>query len=192
MNPPDADLPLSVERLATTDLTAAGQAVATILTAGHVRHTTGLQAPFVITVSWNKDQSGERWDIALSDVTVALDRDALAAEAERLLQPVLQFMRPRALRHVFRSRMDEATFEDLNIIGNAGVMPSADAYEPRWVEDRTVLHVIGRNPPDVEALESARRLLAGIDTASRSINADVAELAERSSKLEARRVLLSA
>jgi hypothetical protein len=135
------DRPLSVERLTPDDLVAAARAVATILAIDHASASPRGQAPFLLTVYWYDAPTGERWLIALTDVSVYLDRDAALAEAERLLQPILQTMQPRALRHFFRSQWDEVTLEDLNNIGNAGVLPGPSAYEPRWVEDTTVLSV---------------------------------------------------
>src|SRR5271170_1157510 len=135
------DRPLSVERMTPADLIAAARAVATILAINHARASPRGQAPFLLTVYWYDGSAGERWLIGLADVDVHLDRVAALAEAEGLLQPILRAMQPRAVKHFFRSVMDEATLEDWNAIGNAGVAPSASAYEPRWVSDTTVLEV---------------------------------------------------
>ena len=120
------------------------------------------QGSFSLIVEWHDRPAGERWSIALTDANVHLDRGAAVAEAERLLQPILQAMQPRAVRHFFRSPMDELTLEDINAIGNAGVMPSASAYEPRWVEDRTVLNVRPGTGAGPGALEDARAVLADV------------------------------
>jgi hypothetical protein len=95
---------------------AAGRAVATIVATRHSAAPASGLVAFCLTVSWYAGPAGERWLIALTDATVALDRDAALEEAERLLQPTLQLMQPRAVRYLFRSRMDEATLEDLNNI----------------------------------------------------------------------------
>jgi hypothetical protein len=156
MEQPRVDQPLSVERLTPTDLIAAARAVATIVAINHARKPAPGQVPFVLSASWYAGRT-ESWSIKLRDASVALDT-AAHTEAERLLQPILQAMRPRAVKHFFRSPMDEATLEDWNTIGNAGVLPSASAYEPRWVADTTVLEVSAGGG----TLEEARSLLAEI------------------------------
>ena len=158
------DRPLSVERLTEAELIAAARAVATILAVRYAGTPAPAQAPFSLMVHWYDGPAGEWWLIDLRDATVAFDREAAAAEAERLLQPILKSIRPRALRHVFRSRIDEATLEDINTIGNAGVMPSADAFEPRWVEDRTVLWVSPGTAPGHAGLQDAEAVLADISS----------------------------
>lgn len=157
------DQPLSVQRLTPALLIAAAQAVATILAINHAGAAPRGQALFSLVAEWHEYPTGERWQIALTDVNVPLDRDAALAEAERLLQPILQAMQPRAVKHCFRSQMDEATLEDWNYIGNAGVLPSASAYEPRWVEDRTVVFVSPGPGRDPTTLENAHALLADIN-----------------------------
>jgi len=158
MEQPRVDRPLSVKRLTPAVLIAAAQAVATIVAINHAGASPPRQAPFSLVAEWHDHPAGERWSIALTDVGVPLDRDAALAEAQRLLQPILQAMQPRSVTHFFRSRMDEATLEDINYIGNAGVMPTADFFEPRWVADTTVLHV----SPGTGTLEDAQMLLADI------------------------------
>lgn len=156
MEQPRVDQPLSVERLTPEDLIAAARAVATIVAINHARAPAPGRVPFVLSASWYAGPP-ESWFIVLRDASVALDTDA-ETEAERLLQPILRAMRPRAVKHFFRSQMDEATLEDLNNIGNAGVLPSASAYEPRWIADTTVLEVSA----GAGTLEEARALLAEI------------------------------
>lgn len=141
MEQPRVDQPLSVRRLTPAFLIAAAQAVATILAINHAGAAPLGQASFSLVVEWHDHPTGERWPIALTDVNVPLDRDAALAEAERLLQPILQAMQPRALSHFFRSQWDELTLEDLNYIGNAGVLPGPSAYEKRRVADTTVVRV---------------------------------------------------
>jgi hypothetical protein len=176
MEQPQIDQSLSVERLTPADLIAAAQAVATILAFRHASAPGAFplspeypnflapgQVPFNLTVRWDVDPAGDRWTIALSDATVGLEYAAATAAAERLLQPILQLMRPRVLRYFFRSRVDELTPEDWNAIENSGVadmVPTGSDYEPRWVEDRTVLRV---SPGTcTAALEEARFVLSDI------------------------------
>ena len=122
MEQPQIDQSLSVERLTPADLIAAAQAVATILAFRHASAPSAFplspeypnflapgQIPFNLTVRWEVYTAGEQWVIALRDATVGLDYAAATAEAERLPQPILQLMRPRALSHFFRSRVDELT-----------------------------------------------------------------------------------
>jgi hypothetical protein len=162
MEQPRVDRPLSVKRLTPAVLIAAAQAVATILAINHAGAAPLGQASFSLVVEWHDQPAAERWLIALTDVNVRLDRDAALAEADRLLQPILQAMQPRAVTHFFRSQWDELTLEDLNYIGNAGVLPGPSAYEKRWVADRTVLQVSPGNGNGREELEGARAVLANI------------------------------
>jgi hypothetical protein len=162
MEQPRVDQPLSVKRLTPAVLIAAAQAVATILAINHAGAAPRGQASFSLGVEWHDHRAGERWSIALTDVNVPLNRDAALAEAERLFQPILQAMQPRAVTHFFRSRWDELTLEDLNYIGNAGVLPGPSAYEKRWVADTTVVRVSPGTGAGREALEKAHALLADI------------------------------
>jgi hypothetical protein len=156
------DRPLSVTRLTPALLIAAAQAVATIVAISHAGAAPAGQASFSLNVEWHDHPAGERWQIALTDVNVPLNRDAALAEAEQLLQPILQAMQPRAVTHFFRSQWDELTLEDLNYIGNAGVLPGPSVYEKRWVEDRTVVRVSPGAGRDAAALEGAHALLADV------------------------------
>jgi hypothetical protein len=156
------DRPLSVKRLTPAFLIAAAQAVATIIAINHAGAAPAGQPSFSLVAEWHDHPAGERWSIALIDVNVPLNRDAALAEAERLLQPILQAMQPRAVHHFFRSQMDELTLEDINTIGNAGVMPSASAYESRWVADTTVVRVSPGPGFGREGLGGARAVLRDI------------------------------
>jgi len=156
------DRPLSVKRLTPAAMIAAAQAVVTIIAINHADAAWAGRESFDLVVEWHDQPAGERWDISLSNVNMPVNRAAAVAEAERLLQPILQAVQPRAVKHFFRSQWDEATLEDLNNIGNAGVLPGPSAYEKRWVVDRTVLRVSPVTGAGREGLEKARAVLMDI------------------------------
>src|SRR5207248_2833360 len=108
MDEPHVDRPLSVERLTPADLTAAAQAVATIMAITEVAAPAPAgKSPFSLVASWEETAGGERWTITLTDIAASVDDAKAKAAADHLLQPVLQLLRPRAVRHFFRSWMDE-------------------------------------------------------------------------------------
>jgi hypothetical protein len=153
------DRPLTVERLTEADLIAAVRAAATIIAIRYAPPSGPI--PLSLTVRWYCSAEDDHWSIVVEWDRRPFDFDAADAEAGRLLQPILQAMRPRAVRHIFRSPADEATTEDWGTIGNAGVMPTADFFEPRWVEDRTVVQV-GTGPAGPGLVEDPEAVLADI------------------------------
>lgn len=156
------DRPLSVERLSTAELAAAGAAAATIVAARYARPAAPGMPGMSISASWWSGAAGESWSIAIVDWSpVPVGEEGLPAAAA-LLQPILDAMRPRALTHHFRSMMDEISRADLEMIANSGTSPNAEAYVPRWVEDRTVLSAPPYKIVDREAVVRARDTLADI------------------------------
>lgn len=158
------DRPLTVERLSPADLQAAGEAVATLAVLAHARTPLPGDRYFTLIGRWNGAEPGDWW-VSVDAGNLPLDPHATEQTAQALLLPILRAIRPRAVAHHFRSVMDEATTADLGAIGMAGTMPSASAFEPRWVADRTVVRAGPYADLGPDAAARARAVLARIGAA---------------------------